>query len=236
MTCGAFQRNPEPGPVPGKAPAPRLPAVKQLFPSQASISIIYSHPIQASGYPVQSDMADSKILIIDDEWESAIVKAVQRRLEEEGWRTVIVEPQSRWLVGDEFEAAAIYVIEAERPDGVLLDVRLGEHRDDQFKGLEILRYIVEHYPTLPVLMFTQYAQGPARDTAVRGALRWNAPVDYIDKLASPEEVVLRLRRLIGAAPELIPVGRTCWWTWAPRPSPPGRKETPTCGRWTTFTG
>ena len=151
-------------------------------------------------------MADSKILIIDDEWESAIVKAVQRRLEEEGWRTVIVEPQSRWLVGDEFEAAAIYVIEAERPDGVLLDVRLGEHRDDQFKGLEILRYIVEHYPTLPVLMFTQYAQGPARDTAVRGALRWNAPVDFIDKLASPEEVVLRLRRLIGAAPEVIPVG------------------------------
>ncbi len=151
-------------------------------------------------------MSDSKILIIDDEWESAIVKAVQRRLEEEGWRTVAVEPQSHWLVGDEFEAAAVYAIEEERPDGVLLDVRLGEHRDDQFKGLEILRHIVEHYPTLPTLMFTQYAQGPARDTAVRGALRWNAPVDFIDKLASPEEVVLRLRRLIGASPELIPVG------------------------------
>ena len=113
-------------------------------------------------------MADSKILIIDDEWESAIVKAVQRRLEEEGWQTVIVKPQSKWLVGEEFETASIYAIEDERPDGVLLDVRLGEHRDDQFKGLEILRQIVEHYPTLPVLMFTQYAQGPARDTAVRG--------------------------------------------------------------------
>ncbi len=151
-------------------------------------------------------MADSKILIIDDEWESAIVKAVQRRLEEEGWRTVVVEPHSRWLVGDALEVAAFYAIEEEQPDGILLDVRLGEHRDEQFKGLEILRHIVEHYPTLPVLMFTQYAQGPARDTAVRGALRWNAPVDFIDKLASPEEVVLRLRRLIGATPELIPVG------------------------------
>ena len=151
-------------------------------------------------------MADSKVLIIDDEWESAIVKAVQRRLEEEGWHTVVVEPQSRWLVGDEFEAAAVFAIEDERPDGVLLDVRLGEHRDDQFKGLEILRHIVEHYPALPVLMFTQYTQGPARETAVRGALRWNAPVDFIDKLASPEEVVLRLRRLMGASPELIPVG------------------------------
>ena len=66
--------------------------------------------------------------------------------------------------------------------------------------------IVEHHPTLPVLMFTQYAQGPAQDTAVRGALRWNAPVDFIDKLASPEEVVLRLRRLMGSSPELIPIG------------------------------
>ena len=151
-------------------------------------------------------MPNNKILIVDDEWESAIVKAVQRRLQEEGWQTFVVDPQSRWLVGDEFEAAAIFAIEEERPDGVLLDVRLGEHRDDQFKGLEILRFIVEHYPTLPVLMFTQYAQGPSRDTAVRGALRWNAPVDFIDKLASPEEVVLRLRRLMGSSPELIPVG------------------------------
>lgn len=151
-------------------------------------------------------MSDSKVLIIDDEWESAIVKAVQRRLQDEGWRTVIVEPQGRWLLGDEFETAAIYAIEEEVPDGVLLDVRLGEHRDDQFKGLEILRRIVEQYPTLPVLMFTQYAQGPARDTAVRGALRWNAPIDFIDKLASPEEVVLRLRRLMGSSPETIPVG------------------------------
>ncbi len=151
-------------------------------------------------------MADSKILIIDDEWESSIVKAVHRRLDEEGWRTIIVKPLSQWLGGDEFEAAAIYAIDSERPDGVLLDVRLGEHRDDQFKGLEILRQIVEHNPTLPVLMFTQYAQGPARDTAVRGALRWNAPVDFIDKLASPEEVVLRLRRLMGSRPEIIPIG------------------------------
>ena len=151
-------------------------------------------------------MADNKILIIDDEWESAIVRAVRRRLEEEGWRAIVAEPQSRWLGGDEFAAAAIYAIEEHRPNGVLLDVRLGEHRDDQFKGLEILRHIVEHYETLPVLMFTQYAQGPARDTAVRGALRWNSPVDFIDKLASPEEVVLRLRRLIGTSPKIIPVG------------------------------
>jgi DNA-binding response OmpR family regulator len=65
---------------------------------------------------------------------------------------------------------------------------------------------VQRYPKLPVLMFTQYAQGPERETAVRGSLKWNAPIDFIDKLASPEEVVLRLRRLIGRTPDIIPIG------------------------------
>ncbi len=152
------------------------------------------------------DNGRDKILIVDDEWESPILQAVRRRLDDEGWNTLIVEPEGHRVGGDEFEAAALYAIEVEQPDGVLLDVRLGEFRDDQFKGLEILRKIVEHHPKLPVLMFTQYAQGPQRETAVRGSLKWDAPVDFIDKLASPEEVVLRLRRLIGTTPEIIPIG------------------------------
>jgi DNA-binding response OmpR family regulator len=147
-----------------------------------------------------------KILIVDDESGSAIVKAVRRRLENEGWHTIAVEPETRWLTGDDFEAAALYAIEEEQPVGVLLDVRFGEHKDDRFKGLGILRKIVERHPKLPVLMFTQYAQGPERDTAVTGALKWDAPVDFIDKLASPEEVVLRIRRLIGTTPEIIRIG------------------------------
>jgi DNA-binding response OmpR family regulator len=119
---------------------------------------------------------------------------------------VTVVPDSPWQQGEEFESAALYAIEEHQPDGILLDVRLGEHREEQFKGLEILQRIVQRHPQLPVLMFTQYAQGPDRETAVRGTLKWDAPVDFIDKLASPEEVVLRLRRLIGTAPETIAVG------------------------------
>ena len=149
-----------------------------------------------------------KILIVDDEWDSAIVKAVRRRLEDEGWRTIAVEPDGAWHSGDEFEAAALYAIETEHPQGVLLDVRFGEHKDDLYKGLGILRKVVDRYPRLPVLMFTQYAQGPERDMAVRGSLRWDGPVDFIDKLASPEEVILRLRRLIGSTPEVIAIGST----------------------------
>jgi DNA-binding response OmpR family regulator len=147
-----------------------------------------------------------KIIIVDDEWESPIVTAVRRRLDEEGWRTRVIVPEAGGSIGDEFEAAALYAIEEELPEGVLLDIRLGEYREDQFKGLEILQKIVEQHPKLPVLMFTQYAQGPDRETAVRGSLKWDAPVDFIDKLASPEEVVLRLRRLIGRTPEIIPIG------------------------------
>ena len=107
-------------------------------------------------------MADTKqqltILIVDDERKSAIVKAVRRRLESEGWRTIAVEPEEPWISADAFETAALYSIEEERPDGVVLDVRFGEHKDDRFKGLGILRKIVERYPKLPVLMFTQYTQ------------------------------------------------------------------------------
>ena len=147
-----------------------------------------------------------KIIIVDDEWESPIVTAVRRRLDEEGWQTLVIVPEPGGSIGDEFEAAALYAIEEELPEGVLLDIRLGEYREDQFKGLEILQKIVEQHPKLPVLMFTQYAQGPDRETAVRGSLKWDAPVDFIDKLASPEEVVLRLRRLIGRTPEIIPIG------------------------------
>lgn len=146
------------------------------------------------------------IIIVDDEWESAIIKAVRRRLEDEGWNTVVVKPESQGSLAEEFELATLYAIEERHPDGVLLDVRFGEHQDDQFSGLEILRSIVQRYPKLPVLMFTQYLQGPDRETAARGALKWDAPVDFIDKLASPEEVVLRFRRLIGTEPDVIAVG------------------------------
>ena len=144
-----------------------------------------------------------KILIVDDEWESAIVRAVRRRLEEEGWRTIVVQPEGQWVSPEDFELAALYAVEEEQPDAVLLDVRFGDQREDRFKGLDILREILGRVPSIPVLMFTQYTQGPNREAAVRGALKWDAPVDFIDKLASPEEVVLRLRRLIGTTPQTI---------------------------------
>ncbi len=146
------------------------------------------------------------ILVVDDEWESPIVGAVIRTLEQEGWKTSVIKPQRSADSADDFETETLYSIETIRPSGVLLDVRLGEYREDQFKGLEILHKIVERYPAMPVLMFTQYTQGPERDTAVRSSLQLDSTVDFIDKLASPQEVILRLRRLIGHPPTCIVVG------------------------------
>ena len=145
-------------------------------------------------------------MIVDDEADSSILRTVRRRLEDEGWRTVVVQPAYGGSLGDEFEAAALWEIEEERPDAVLLDVRFGDHRDDRFKGLEILGEIVNRWPRMPVLIFTQYAQGPERETAVRGTLKWDAPVDFIDKLAGTDEVVLRLRRLMGSSVDRIAIG------------------------------
>ena len=147
-----------------------------------------------------------KIMIVDDEAESSILRSVRQRLEDEGWQTTVVHPAAGSSMGEEFEAETLWDIEEERPDAVLLDVRFGEHRDDRFKGLEILGQIINRWPRLPVLMFTQYAKGPEREHAVRGSLKWDAPVDFIDKLAGPDEVVLRLRRLMGASAERIFIG------------------------------
>jgi DNA-binding response OmpR family regulator len=147
-----------------------------------------------------------KILIVDDEAGSDLMNSVRRKLDREGFETVVVQPPSKMVTGDDFEAEALIAIDTVRPSAVLLDVRFGDHPDDQFKGLGILARIIEKAPNLPVLMFTQYSRGPHRDTAAAGSLKFSSAVDFIDKLASPDEVALRLRRLIGRTPELIQIG------------------------------
>ncbi|MBN4064499.1 response regulator transcription factor [Dehalococcoides mccartyi] len=147
-----------------------------------------------------------KILVVDDEHMSDLMRSVLRRLETDGFRPIVVAPEGEHITGDDYEAQALFAMETERPSAVLLDVRFGEYDSDRFKGLSILKKIVERDSSMPVLMFTQYTQGPYRDTAVNASLTVSASVDFIDKLASPEEVVLRLRRLIGSSPDTIKIG------------------------------
>ena len=162
-------------------------------------------------------MNTERILVVDDEPDTALMQSVLRALQADGFEPIVVRPgaddsgsssvgQQIVASGDDFEAEALYAIEEYRPAGVILDVRFGEHRDDLFKSLGILGKIVKRDPELPVLMFTQYSRGPARDAAVAGTLRHTASVEWEDKLASGREVVLRLRRMIGTAPERVQIG------------------------------
>ena len=63
------------------------------------------------------------ILIVDDEAASAIVRAVRRRLEDEGWGTTVVGKHEHGSA-DEMMWAALDAIDQQLPDGVILDVRL----------------------------------------------------------------------------------------------------------------
>ena len=146
------------------------------------------------------------VLIVDDEPSSGLMRSVIRALEADGWNPAVVETDPAYRTGEDFELAALYAIETDNPSAVLLDVRFGDHPDDVFKGLDILQKIAQKHPKLPVLMFTQYAQGPERERSVTSALGQQAPVDFVDKLASPDEVVIRLRRLVGQAPTHITIG------------------------------
>ena len=147
-----------------------------------------------------------KILVVDDEHMSDLMRSVLRRLETDGFKPIVVAPEGSHLTGNDYETQTLFSMETERLSAILLDVRFGEYDLDRFKGLSILKKIVERDSSMPVLMFTQYTHGPYRDTAVNASLTVSASVDFIDKLASPEEVVLRLRRLIGSAPETIKIG------------------------------
>lgn len=147
-----------------------------------------------------------KILVVDDEHASDLMRSVLRGLEREGYRPLVVNPQGPVVTGEDYELEALFAVEEERPSAVILDVRFGDYDEDRLKGISILKKITGLDPSLPVLMFTQYARGPYRDTAAAASLSLNANVDFIDKLASPEEVLLRLRRLIGTAPTRVEVG------------------------------
>ena len=51
------------------------------------------------------------ILIVDDEWDSNILRSVRKRLDDEGWQTRVVVPFDFIVSGDDFEAEALYAIE-----------------------------------------------------------------------------------------------------------------------------
>ena len=101
----------------------------------------------------------AKILLVEDEIE--VLDAITELLEREGYAV------TRAVDGEE----ALRRVENERPDLVLLDVRL-----PRVSGLDVLRRLREDHPRVPVVMLTGLDdEAQARRTLQMGA------VDYIRK-------------------------------------------------------
>ena len=104
-------------------------------------------------------MNAGKVLVVDDEIE---VRHVLREfLSSRGYAVSLAEDGP----------AALALLEAERPDLVLLDVAMPD-----MDGVETLRRIIEAQPSLPVIMVTANA-----DIGVTSRLLALGAVDYVPK-------------------------------------------------------
>ncbi len=122
-------------------------------------------------------MAKKKILIVDDEAE--IVKAVQIRLEHEGYEVLVAAD------GQEGLAKA----KTESPDLVVLDVML-----PKLDGFEVCRFLKfdEKYKKIPIIMLTARAQKIDEDTSKQvGADA------YIAKPFDRGAVIAKIKELLG---------------------------------------
>ena len=119
------------------------------------------------------------ILVVDDEPE--IVRLVRSYLEEAGFRVVTASD------GEE----ALYAARQERPDLVVLDVRM-----PRVDGLEFTRRI-RRERNVPIIMLTARAEETDRIVGLElGA------DDYVTKPFSPREVVARVRAVLRRAQAL----------------------------------
>ncbi len=120
------------------------------------------------------DGSPVRILVVDD--EATLAELITMALRYEGWE-VRTAADGR---------TAVQLAREFRPDAVVLDIMLPD-----FGGLEVLRKLRVHAPTLPVLFLT--AKDAVED---RIAGLTAGGDDYVTKPFSLEEVVLRLRGLM----------------------------------------
>lgn len=118
-----------------------------------------------------------KILIVDDEKN---IRALFRdELQEEGY-SVDTAASGR---------EALAKIESDRPDLVVLDVRM-----EDMTGLEVLEQLRKKHDALPVIMCTA-VRGLEDDFTV-----WDAHVsDYITKPVDLEDLKEKIQKALGAA-------------------------------------
>src|SRR5574341_146992 len=117
---------------------------------------------------------NAKILIVDDEPDMA--ENVARLLQGEGYDAV-VETES---------AKAVDVLERERPDLVITDLRM-----PMLDGLAFLERVKETHPETAVILLTGFATvDSAVDAMKKGAS------DYLSKPFSPDELLVKIDKAL----------------------------------------
>jgi DNA-binding response OmpR family regulator len=111
-----------------------------------------------------------RVLIVDDELDFAT--ALAQRLERRGFATAVVDNG----------AAALDATATERPDTVLLDVRL-----PGLDGVAVLAALRQRYPDLPVILLTGHA---STGSGIEG-MRLGA-FDYVTKPIEIDDLCERI--------------------------------------------
>lgn len=120
-------------------------------------------------------MSDQKkILIVED--DELMIKILQFVLKKEGYQLTIAKDGLN----------AIERIPVIEPDMVLTDVMLPYK-----SGLEVINFIKDKYPTMPVIVLS--ALGEEERTVVE-AFKLGAD-DFVAKPFNPNELILRVKRL-----------------------------------------
>ena len=108
-----------------------------------------------------------------------------------------------WLGKKGFEVSAVSsVAEARRRlasatyDLVISDLRLPDG-----DGIDLLKWLKDNYPSVPLIMMTSYAE---IQTAVQ-AMKLGA-ADYIAKPLNPEDLLTKIREIVGPAEDGMPAG------------------------------
>ena len=115
-----------------------------------------------------------RVLIADD--EKNIRDSIASYIAGEGIETVTA-PDG---------AAARALLESEAFDGLVLDLRM-----PKIDGLELLRWLRESGPDVPAIMISAYGDVSDAVQAMKLGAR-----DYLVKPFDPEELLLRLKRLL----------------------------------------
>ncbi len=176
-----------PNPVSDNAPE-RKSILNDIFPMQESI--LFDPPLAAEAAKlsdarnsggritnIRSSDKTAKIMIVDD--EPLNVMTFRQHLKMEGYENFVTTSDSR---------EALHLIRHERPDVLLLDIRMPE-----ISGLDILRVIgldpvLQH---IPVLILTA-----AADPATRKQALDLGASDFLQKPIEPNELLPRVRNAI----------------------------------------